>query len=165
MDTKKLYNLIRYITRTTTSNPLLPSMSDEELANDFGDYFVNKIQSIREGLDTHSKYSAPPGNAPNFSMLEPISTINVTNIILGMKTKSCDIDPIPTNLLKDILPSVIKPITEIVNTSLQHGIFSRIWKMAVIRPLLKKIGLKLITSNYRPVSNLTFLSKIYKKQH
>ena len=32
--------------------------------------------------------------------------------------------------------------------------------MAVVRPPLKKIGLELIKSNYRPVSNLTFISKI-----
>ena len=30
MDTKKLYNLLRYLTGTTTSNPLPPSLSDEE---------------------------------------------------------------------------------------------------------------------------------------
>ena len=70
-DTKKLYNLIRYLTEASTSNPLPPSLSDEELANDFADHFMNKIQSIRDRLDTHPKYSAPPGNAPNFSMIEP----------------------------------------------------------------------------------------------
>ena len=58
---------------------------------------------------------------------------------------------------------MIKPITKIFNTPLQHGIFSKHWKMAINKPLLKKIGLKLITSNYRPVSNLTFLSKEVKK--
>ena len=158
MDTKKLYNLIRYLTATTKSNPLPPSLSDEKLANDFADYFINKIQSIRDTLDTHSKYSAPI-----FSMFEALSTSNVTKIILEMKTKLCKIDPIPRKLLKEILPSVIKPITKIVNTSLQYGIFSKHWKIEVIRTLLKKIGLKLISSNYRLVSNLTFLSKVVTK--
>ena len=72
-------------------------------------------------------------------------------------------DHIPTKLLKEILPSVIEPLTNIVNTSLQQGIFSKHWKVAVIGPLLKKIGLELTTSNYRPVSNLTFLSKVVEK--
>ena len=115
-------------------------------ANVFADYFINKIQSIRDSLDTHSKYSAPPGNAPNFSAFEPLSTSDVTKIIFGMKTKSCEIDPIPMKLLKQILLSVIEPITKIVNTSLQQGIFSKHWKIVVIRPLLKKTGLELITS-------------------
>ena len=34
------------------------------------------------------------------------------------------------------------------------------WKMAVVRPLLKKLGLELLHANFRPVSNLTFMSKI-----
>ena len=38
-----------------------------------------------------------------------------------------------------------------------------IWKTAIIKPLLKKVGLDLICKNYRPVSNLSFLSKILKK--
>ena len=159
-DTKKFYNLIRYLTGTATSNPLLPRSSDKELANVFADYFMNERQSIRESLDTHSKYSAPPRNAPNFWAFELLSTSDVMKIIFGMKTKSCEIDPIPMKLLKEILPSVIEPITKIANTSLQQEIFSKHSKIAVIRPLLKKIGLELITSNYRPVSNLTFLSKV-----
>ena len=34
---------------------------------------------------------------------------------------------------------------------------------AVVQPLLKKLGLELIKSNYRPISNLTFMSKIIEK--
>ena len=133
------------------------------MANVFADYFMNKIQSIGDTLDTHSKYSAPPGNAPNLSAFEPLSTSDVMKIIFGMKTKSCEIDPTATKLLKEILPSVIEPITRNVNNSLQQGIFSKLWKVAVIRPLLKKIGLELTTSNYGPISNLTFLSKVVEK--
>ena len=162
-DTKILYNLIRYLTGMTTSNPLPTNLSDEELANEFADYFMNKIQSIRDSLDINSKYSESPGNAPNISAFEPLSTCDVTKIIFGMKIKSCEIDPIPMKLLKEILPSVIEPITKIVNTSLQQGIFSKHWKIALIRPLLKEIGLEITTSNYRSVSNLTFLSKVVEK--
>ena len=118
-DRKKLYNLIRYLKGTSTSNPLPPSSSDEEMANEFVDYFMNKIQSIRYSLNTSSKFSAPPENIPNFLAFESLSTSDVKKIIFGMKTKTCEMDPISTNLLKEILPSVIEPITNIVNTSLQ----------------------------------------------
>ena len=36
-------------------------------------------------------------------------------------------------------------------------------KIAIIRPLLKKHGLRLVHSNYRPVNNLPFLSKVVEK--
>ena len=35
--------------------------------------------------------------------------------------------------------------------------------MAIIKPLLKKLGLDLITKNYRPISNLPFMSKLVEK--
>ena len=37
------------------------------------------------------------------------------------------------------------------------------WKTAILRPLLKKSGLKLIKKNYRPVNNLSFLSKVVER--
>ena len=79
---------------------------------------------------------------------------DVATVIKGMASKSCDIDPISTTLLKDILLLVIKPIMKIINISLQHGVFTRTWKVAVIKPLL---GLDLIPQNYHPVSNLPIL--------
>ncbi|CAG2233232.1 unnamed protein product [Mytilus edulis] len=52
---------------------------------------------------------------------------------------------------------------QLVNLSLSQGVFPLRWKQAVVRPLLKKAGLELIYSNYRPVSNLSFLSKLIEK--
>ena len=43
------------------------------------------------------------------------------------------------------------------------GIFPMEGKIAIIRPLLKKLSLALIQSSYRPVSNLSFLSKVVEK--
>ena len=91
---------------------------------------------------------------------EPLMEDEVTKVIMSMASKSCEINPVPTNLLKETLPQVIKPITKIINTSLELGIFASQWKVAIGKPLLKKIGLELITSNYRPVSNLSFISKV-----
>ena len=50
-----------------------------------------------------------------------------------------------------------------VNLSLNSGQFTNIWKTATIRLLLKKMGLEIIWSNYRLVSNLSFASKLTKK--
>jgi hypothetical protein len=47
----------------------------------------------------------------------------------------------------------------ILNSSLELGIVPDGFKQAVVKPLLKKKGLDLIFSNYRPVSNLSYMSK------
>ena len=43
---------------------------------------------------------------------------------------------------------------------MEFGVFAKTWKVAVIKPLLKKIGLDLIPQNYHPIINLSFLSKV-----
>ena len=54
-------------------------------------------------------------------------------------------------------------LTKIINLSLTEGLFAEEWKAAIIHPLLKKPGLDVICRNYRPVSNLPFLSKVVEK--
>ena len=82
---------------------------------------------------------------------------------MTMKSKSCEIDPIPTHIFNQLLPSVLHTVTKIVHLSLSEGEFCNKWKVGIVWPLLKKVGLELIKSNYRPASNLTFMSKIIEK--
>ena len=79
-------------------------------------------------------------------------------------SKSCDLDPIPTNILKALLDILIKSITTIINLSLESGTFPLSFKEAHVTPLLKKSNLPVNKlKNYRPVSNLSFISKIIEK--
>ena len=80
-----------------------------------------------------------------------------------MKSKTCELDDLPTNILKRILPRVSPLITKIVNASLNNGEFSTKWKTGVVISLIKKVSLQLIKSNFRPVSNLAFISKIVEQ--
>ena len=75
----------------------------------------------------------------------------------------CDMDIILTTLLKDALPGLLPTITNIANASKTQKVFPSSWKIALVKPLLKKLGLELIESNNRPVSNLPFLSKVVEK--
>jgi hypothetical protein len=76
----------------------------------------------------------------------------------------CDLDPIPTSLLKQCLSVLLPSITNIVNLSLSSGTFPDQFKHSVIKPLLKKSNLdRESLSSYRPVSNLPFLSKLVER--
>ena len=83
----------------------------------------------------------------------------VEKIIDCSPSKSCDLDPISTILLKETLPSVITILTEIINKSLTSGIFPDRLKVALVRPLHKKANLDLVEKNYRPISNIEFIGK------
>ncbi len=88
---------------------------------------------------------------------------------LGSETQPCAlsykraISTIPTNLLKDCKEEALPAITKIINLSLQLGDMPLSERRAIIKPLLKKAGLDLEKSNYRPVSNLSFLSKLIER--
>ena len=67
-------------------------------------------------------------------------------------------------LLKYCLDTLLKPITDIINASLCSGLFPDNFKHAHVNPLLKKTSLpKEDLNSYRPVSNLSFISKILGK--
>ena len=75
-------------------------------------------------------------------------------------SKSCILDPIPTHFLKTIIDDMLPMLTKIINMSLQQGSFPDVWKTAIVTPLLKKHGLPLESINYRPISNLSYVSKL-----
>ena len=73
-------------------------------------------------------------------------------------------DPFPTKLLMNHLEAIIDTILHIVNLSLTTGVFPTSCKSSIVIPLIKKTGLDCeVLKNYRPVSNLSFLSKIIEK--
>ena len=76
-------------------------------------------------------------------------------LIANSRSTSCCLDPIPTHLLKSCSDSLIPVITNIINSSLESGIFPDCWKEAVVMPLLKKPGLESLF-----VSNLAYISKL-----
>uniref|UniRef100_A0A0F8AHH6 Putative RNA-directed DNA polymerase from transposon X-element n=1 Tax=Larimichthys crocea TaxID=215358 RepID=A0A0F8AHH6_LARCR len=77
---------------------------------------------------------------------------------------TCPLDPIPSKLLQDIAPTVVPPITSVINASLSSGVFPAAFKQARVTPLLKKTTLNPASvENYRPVSLLPFLSKTIER--
>ena len=89
---------------------------------------------------------------------------DVFRVIMSSPTKSCSLDPIPTSLLKSVAVALTPIITSIANASFQSGIFPQKYKHGMVTPLLKKPNLdKEVLSNYRPVTQLSFVSKILER--
>ena len=76
-------------------------------------------------------------------------------------SKCCELDLIPTNLLKEVIHELSPILTDLINTSLQQGTFPMELKKALLWPLLKKATLDfMIKNNFRPISNLAFSGKL-----
>uniref|UniRef100_A0A673Y2W3 Reverse transcriptase domain-containing protein n=1 Tax=Salmo trutta TaxID=8032 RepID=A0A673Y2W3_SALTR len=148
-------------------------------SNKFMNFFEEKIMIIRKQItDSSLNLGIPPGlHCPESAqlcqdlgsreILKCFSTISLDimmKIIMASKPSSCILDPIPTKLLKELLPVLGPPMLNIINGSLSTGCVPSSLKVAVIKPLLKKPNLDPeIIKNYRPISNLPFLSKILEK--
>ncbi len=92
-----------------------------------------------------------------------LSEDEVKKLILQSPNKHSKLGPIPTTLLCECIDEILLLLTKIINLSLHLGDIPNSLKKAIIKPLLKKLGLEFINKNYRPVSNLTFLSKIIER--
>ena len=149
--------------------PALPSYtSPEKLAESFSDYFVSKIVKIRTHIDNLNCNSissnSPVFNSEKLLDFTPTTEEEISKTICAAKNSSCHLDPIPTNLLKECVDSLLPVICQLINLSLTSGIVPSCLKHAVVRPLLKKKYLDHETfKNYRPVSNLPFMSNILEK--
>ena len=88
---------------------------------------------------------------------------SITMVINSLTNKSSvGIDGISTILLKCIAPSIIKPLTLIINQIMKTGVFPNKMKLAKVIPIYKKEDPTQVT-NYRPISLLPVLSKVVEK--
>ena len=139
-DTKQLFHLVSNITMNETPNPMLKGKIDTQLAEEFTSFFPNKIQKIRLQFQHTDQYILEVNTSvPKLQDLLPLTSKEIDREILNMENETCELDAILTNLIKDILPAVLKTITQIVNMSLTTRAFPLDWKTAIVRPLIKKL--------------------------
>ena len=90
--------------------------------------------------------------------------INEVSHILKETKKTCVLDPLPSCVFTQCIDVLTPMVTDIINASITQAHVPLSMKAAIIRPLLNKSSLDVdILSNYRPVSNLTQVSKCLEK--
>ena len=150
-----------------TQSPSITAFSDiKSLSESFSKFFMGKIEKIRMHF-TNDVYNMPDIKSPTvksrMTCFELATADDVRKLIINSPSKTCDLDPIPTELLKSCLDVLLVPITQMGNLSLTSfsEVFPDIFKTSHVMPLLKKPSLsKDDMKNYRPVSKLNFVSKI-----
>ncbi len=138
-----------------------------EITNKFNTFFFTNI-----GINLFDQIIMPPNktfqnyltNKHNHNFqFKNINEEVITNIIDKLSPKtSCEFDGISSKLLKTIKITSINPITQIINKMLNSGIFPDKLKIVKIIPIYKKEYETLFT-NYRPISLLPAISKIFEK--
>ena len=124
-DSRKIHALVNNLTTKQQPQQWPPHKSEADLAEDFAQFFLDKITKIREALRDKPVYTPTPNNAPKLQRFTPLKEEDVCKVVLSLKTKSCKLDPIPTTIFKKLLPAILPLITKIVNLSLSEGQFIR----------------------------------------
>ena len=133
------------------------------LANDIGEFFVQKIENIRNEFDLsasdlHNRvFDEPVVLNACFDSFEQLNEEDVKHLIAKSNKKTSSLDPMTIVVqCQDILLPVL---TRMINMSLDSGVFPAEWKVADVRTLLKKSNLDTSTTfeNLRPVSNLSYV--------
>ena len=69
----------------------------------------------------------------------------------------------PTQIVVECLDVLFPALTKMINLSLESGCFPESWKYADVHPRLKKPKSEASFPNLRPISNLTFVSKLAER--
>ena len=138
-----------------------------ELANKFADFFHDKIEAIRQGFtNTDCNQATTVDGEHRFTQFRLLLSDELLKLINKGPAKSCRLDPLPTWLLRDegVVSAVLPLMLRCVNESLENGLVPECLKTALVTPILKKPGLDCnVLKNYRPISNLPFVSKVIEK--
>ena len=159
-DSSRLWNIISSILQRNASS------SDSKVldAQIMSDYFVGKISALRSGFSDSFIADYPSRGCSNLFSFEPVTSENISNLIGSCPNKSCSLDPIPTWVIKKLVPYFSPILTAICNASINSGVVPSALKSAIVVPVLKKKNLDPNDSkNYRPISNLPFVSKLLER--
>ena len=136
----------------------------DEVANLFCDHF----SSIAAKLDAEIRNSAHnplnymPHRVQESFVCTPSSSWEIKKLIMASPNKGSQINSIPVYVYKKISNFISPILCNIFNKSVTDGKFPNILKLARVTPIHKNKSHKII-SNFRPISVLSFISKILEK--
>ena len=78
-------------------------------------------------------------------------------------SKVCVPDCIPVVILKNCKPELSYILAELFNMCLKESCFPDCWKVSLVVPVFKNVGERSTAKNYRPVSLLSVVSKVFEK--
>lgn len=158
---KSISNIILKEGTKILSDPYLVS-------NTFNKHFINVVPDI-DSDDSGTVKENVASDIRNELFVKPefrlksVSRAEVEKIIESLKNKhSSGFDEIPIVVLKAVKGRLSQVLCHLINSSFVSGIFPKQLKMAKIIPLYKKND-KMNALNYRPVSLLPSISKIFEK--
>ena len=134
--------------------------TDHELNLTDTDFVHHSVEKHKDHVSI-TNINQHMNKCPNFQ-IEPVSEAYVSKKLSSIASgKATGYDNIPAKILKIAEPVISPTVTKMINTSITSHQFPNSAKVAEVTPVFKKEDV-MSKLNYRPVSILTILSKIFE---
>lgn len=133
---------------------------NKQIASHFNNYFVKSIGTIRESIENVQYKNIIPMTNNHFKF-RAINIAELKNIINELKNKP-DYNKISTTIILDNWNLTGKVILNIINKSLQTGVFPKAWKETMVTPIAK-VAKTNKCEEFRPINTLKTCEKILEK--
>ena len=130
----------------------------QSISSMFNNYFASVFNEA-DPLTDVAIFNPTTATLCNITLSAPEVEVVLANLDV---TKASGPDEISARLLKETAPVISTSLCDLYNKSLSQGIFPQEWKIANIVPVYKK-GETEYAENYRPVSLLCLVSKVFER--
>jgi hypothetical protein len=164
---KSVWNIIKYETnKITDKKSYFETSEPNQLAHDINNYFINAVKWALKPPDIPTSLQLLQTYTPaltNAAELKPFSVGEIFSLLKQIKPKATkDIYEVPTNILHQLPPSFIDVLCHTMNQCLKNGSYPQTLKKIKVVPVYKGKGPKTDFKNYRPISIIPALSKIFE---
>ena len=172
-DIKRTWTIIKEIINKNKKRNVQTNfkMSDNSITTDklliaetFNEFFINVGPNLAKSLKNNNRIPEYYLKEPilNTIFLAPVTDEELYKIFKNLKNSAPGYDEMKVEPLRNALTHYVNPLNYICNLSIHQGIFPDEMKVANVIPLYKKDD-SMVFSNYRPVSLLCSLSKVFEK--
>lgn len=142
-------------------------LSDGDTASSFNDHFIEIPEKLIEGeygkLNDSNSVLTSSFSSTHSMFLQAVDEEEIFNTIMNLKnSSSTGVDNLNTNIFKQCAENLAQILPTFINHSFVTGNFPVYLKVARVIPIYKGSGSKTDINNYRPISLLNVISKIYE---
>lgn len=124
--------------------------------------YFKSVNFDENAVNTEYSTDLPANEAFNTEINQPFTEEDVTKAIHSLKNnKACGIDLILNEHLKSLSPMIIPTLLNIFNLIFDTGIVPEVWTLGMIKPIYKCKGDREDPSNYRPITLISCLGKVF----
>ena len=131
----------------------------------------DKAKLFAENFSMNSNLNDSGISLPVFSSRTNLKLHNISvtpkmvrKVVMNLDlSKASGLDCIPVAVLKNCEPELSYILAELFNKCLKESCFSDCWKVSSVAPVFKNVGERSTAKNYRPVSLLYVVSKVFEK--